>query len=313
MKLEEIKARKGARRMAEIPKDVLAALNRGLVPTANLVEFLAIDMAVLVENALAECKAGALAKPVVQRARDVASLGVMTRLAEIGKALGQAIREDEKTGRRVFSAFAEHPSDLVREFAVYTYLGRDDLGIDGLLAAMRPFAADPHFGVRECAWFAGRDAVIRDLDRSLRALARWAEDADPNIRRFASEITRPRGVWCAQIDALKRDPTPGLIVLEPLKGDPSKYVQDSVGNWINDASKSAAAWAEALCKRWGKESPTSATARIVMRGLRTLVKKAESTAKPAVKRTAAKARSKTTNRSAPKGRTRKPARRSASR
>jgi hypothetical protein len=39
--------RKGAPRIADIPAQVLQALNAGAVPTVNLVEFLAIDLALL--------------------------------------------------------------------------------------------------------------------------------------------------------------------------------------------------------------------------------------------------------------------------
>ncbi len=105
---------------------------------------------------------------------------------------------------------------------------------------MRRFAADPHFGVREIAWMAVRDAVIGSLDESLALLQPWVSDADPNIRRFASELTRPRGVWCAQIEALKAEPWRALPLIEPLRADSSRYVQNSVANWLNDASKTDA-------------------------------------------------------------------------
>ena len=69
---------------------------------------------------------------------------------------------------------------------------------------------------------------------------------------------------------LKSRPNLGLPILEPLKADPAKYVQLSVGNWINDAGKDNPDWALALCERWIDESNTEETLKITKRGLRNL-------------------------------------------
>ena len=96
-------------------------------------------------------------------------------------------------------------------------------------------------------------------------------DGDENIRRFASELTRPRGVWCAQIEALKAQPWRALPLLEPLKADPSRYVQNSVANWLNDASKTPARMGPRSRASAGLlQSPAAATGYIVRRALRTL-------------------------------------------
>jgi 3-methyladenine DNA glycosylase AlkC len=138
------------------------------------------------------------------------------------------------------------------------------------LEAARRFAADPHFGVREVAWMAVRDEIAGDVDHAVQLLKPWALDTDANIRRFASEATRPRGVWCAQVDALKREPWRGLPVIEPLRSDASRYVQNSVANWLNDASKTQPEWVEETCARWERESRTPATTYIVRRARRSM-------------------------------------------
>ena len=100
----------------------------------------------------------------------------------------------------------------------------------------------------------------------------WTTNKDENIRRFASEATRPRGVWCEHIEELKLKPELGLIILNPLKSDNSKYVQDSVGNWLNDASKTQPEFVKNLCEKWKKVSPTKETAYIIKKAMRTIEK-----------------------------------------
>jgi 3-methyladenine DNA glycosylase AlkC len=166
---------------------------------------------------------------------------------------------------------ATHASDVARCWAAQ-WVTLSGLPLPAQLEAVRRFAADPHFGVREIAWMAVRDAVIESLDEALALLQPWVSDADPNIRRFASELTRPRGVWCAQIDALKTEPWRALPLIEPLRADPSRYVQNSVANWLNDASKSQGEWVDKLCARWVAESDTAETRYIAKRAMRTLSK-----------------------------------------
>jgi 3-methyladenine DNA glycosylase AlkC len=63
-----------------------------------------------------------------------------------------------------------------------------------------------------------------------------------------------------------------MRILEPLKSDEAKYVQDSVGNWLNDASKTRPDFVLDVCARWEKESPTKATKYITQKAKRTLDK-----------------------------------------
>jgi 3-methyladenine DNA glycosylase AlkC len=192
-----------------------------------------------------------------------------TRL--IGTALA-ALVEVSDSPRSPYQRLLRHPSDVVRNWVAFIVGGQTHLDFSGQLAAIEPLARDRHFGVREVAWLALRPAVERELDAAIERLSAWPRHAHDGVRRFASEITRPCGVWCNHLVRLKAEPKLALPILEPLRSDTSKYVRDSVGNWLNDASKSQPAWVKQLCRRWQRESKTAETAYIVTRALRTLRK-----------------------------------------
>lgn len=165
-----------------------------------------------------------------------------------------------------------HNSDTVRGFAVFGLSKHlHDASIKQVLAMVRQFAADSHFGVREWAWLAVRPRLVEELPESISALTSWTSEADVNIRRFAVEALRPRGVWCKHIAELRNHPELGLPLLEPMRAEPEKYAQDSVANWLNDASKDHAKWVHDLCKRWCEADPSSAsTKRISTRAQRSI-------------------------------------------
>ena len=73
------------------------------------------------------------------------------------------------------------------------------------------------------------------------------------------ELSRPRRVWCRHILEFRESPWLGLEIIEPLKSDEAKYVQLSVGNWLNDASKTQSNWVKELCFKWQQESSTKHT------------------------------------------------------
>lgn len=117
-----------------------------------------------------------------------------------------------------------------------------------------------------------RESLTDQLDQSIEHLTAWAKSNDENIRRFSVEAIRPRGVWTKHIESLKQEPMRAQPILDLLKSDPSTYVQDSVGNWLNDASKTQPNWVINLCEQWLKDSDTKATSRIVKKAKRTIVK-----------------------------------------
>lgn len=248
--------RKGASRMADVPPNVLAELEGGGRETATLVEGLAIDFRRLLARAVPEVadRAGAI---------DPGD-GITRRMA------AAAVIVLDRLGAPAVERLAAHPSDTVRGWAAFALAALPGLPLAERLERVRPLADDPHFGVREWAWLALRPHIAADVDAAVALLVPWTASPSERLRRFASEGTRPRGVWCAHIGALKEDPARGLPLLEPLRADPAKYVQDSVANWLNDAAKTRPDWVRNVCGRWERESPAAATRAIVKRALRSL-------------------------------------------
>lgn len=262
--------RKGARTIKEIPPEILEKLNRGQMETANLVEWLAIDRRLLLSLVLRQNQRESYLNPILER---IGRLKKQTSNT-ISEAIGEGLfLQAEKHGdRECLKIIGDHPSDLVRSWGCFMVGKNPSLSLSQMLEEIRVFANDPHFNVREEAWVAVRPAVISHLQEGISILSRWALDENEYTRRFASEVTRPRGVWCKHIEALKAAPELALPILEPLKADKSRYVRDSVANWLNDASKTQPEFVRSLCGRWAEESGTEETRYMIRKALRTLRK-----------------------------------------
>lgn len=256
--MEKILNRKGASSPKDVPSDVLEMINSGNIPTVNLGESLAVDNRMLLKNICDDNKISL----------DISGLSetkMMSVYREIARLLLTLNEKD-------FAVFAAHISDVPRCWACLS-VGYRKVPFAVKLEMIKPFADDVHMGVREMAWMALRDDIAADIPYAVELLTEWTASESPYIRRCASEATRPRGVWCAHISRLKESPEIALPILEPLRSDSHKYVQDSVANWLNDASKSCPEWVVELTDRWKRESPTKETAKICKRALRTLNKK----------------------------------------
>lgn len=264
------KKRKGARSIKDIPHDILMQLNRGEIETANLTEWLAVDQRLLLENLLQQNDRIEYLKPILKKVDQLKKQTVNS----INEAIGQEILDltSKKGDEGFLLRLSTHQADLVRCWAAYTVGRNTAFNIAEKLKRIQGFASDTHFGVREICWMTVRPEIAVNLMESLSILSGWTKHEDENIRRFASEATRPRGVWCEHIPALKQNPGLGLEILEPLRSDPSRYVQDSIGNWLNDASKSQPEFVIEICDEWLRESDTKETKYIVKKALRTIQK-----------------------------------------
>jgi len=237
-------------------------LEGGEAESANPQEWLAMDMTVLFVQVLREAdrrppEASWLdmvrAMPVTRRLETLA-MHLLDRHADLQEAL------------------AEHPSDTVRIWAALMVGLGPKRSLGRRLEDLRPFAADGHSGVRDAACVAFRPHLAAQLPEGLGLLLGEAGHVDERVRRFAAEVSRPRGAGGPPIQALRQDPEQARALLERLKADPSRYVQTSVASWLQEAARDRPAWAKALAAAWAAE-PHPATQWILAHGLRTLRKK----------------------------------------
>lgn len=246
--------RKAPRTLKDVSPDVLEGLNQGKLQTLNLVEGLAIDFSILMQSTHPQ-----IPHDVCQTLKNG---GITKRMANAGSVLFHNLGIDG------YKSLAQHSSDTVRGWAAYHLATADNLSLHERLEYIFPLANDPHFGVREWAWIALRPYIAGNIHSAIDLLTPWISHESDYVRRFAVEITRPRGVWCKHISVLKEQPELALPLLIPLKEDSSVYVQNSVANWLNDASKTRPEWVQALCKMW--KSDNVITNRICKRSQRSI-------------------------------------------
>lgn len=120
--------------------------------------------------------------------------------------------------------------------------------------------------------FALRILLRHDLDRALGIITDWTGSPDPDVRRLASEGTRPYLPWSFRVPALITRPGATVPVLDALYGDGSEYVRRSVANHLNDLCRDYADLGVTTARRW-LAAPAPTTGRLVRHGLRTLVKR----------------------------------------
>lgn len=256
MATQSTATRRGARRPDLVPAEVLAQLHRGDTETLNLMEQIAMSLP-------------ELARSVFPEAPDVSGLND-PRLVHRMRAGGALVLD--VYGWDASAMVIGHPSDTVRAWGAMAVGAAKGISLQGRLQRIRPFADDPHFAVREWAWISVRPWITRDLPQALALLSPWVEEPSALLRRFAIEGTRPRSVWAPHIPALKDNPALALHLLEPLADDPHRYVQDSVANWLNDASRSQPGWVQHLCSAWASRFESPGARRLQRRALRSVTR-----------------------------------------
>ncbi|MDR7383921.1 DNA alkylation repair protein [Promicromonospora iranensis] len=127
---------------------------------------------------------------------------------------------------------------------------------------------------RLTAEFAVRTLLRHDLDRALGIATTWSQSDDADVRRLASEGTRPYLPWAVRVPQILARQGVTVPVLDALYRDESEYVRRSVANHLNDLSRDHPELVVATAGRWLAE-PAATTQGLVRHALRTLVKRGD--------------------------------------
>ncbi|MEP7323694.1 MAG: DNA alkylation repair protein [Saprospiraceae bacterium] len=141
-------------------------------------------------------------------------------------------------------------------------------GLDDHEFSLRALKHYTSFGSSE---FAIRMFLRNDLDQTISTMYEWAKDSNPQVRRLASEGSRPRLPWSFKLDEIIKNPKLTTPILNTLKADPELYVRKSVANHLNDISKENPDYMLSLIQGWDHDH--AFTSWIIKHGSRTLIKK----------------------------------------
>ena len=201
-------------------------------------------------------------KPRVRFLREALRAQLPTDYPRALRILLRAAREADLEGFVVWPF-----SDFVQTYG----LEHVTLSLDGLRELTSRFSSE----------FAVRPFLTQHPRSTVAYLERCARARDVDVRRWASEGSRPRLPWGERLQALVKDPSPTARILEALKFDPELYVRKSVANHLNDITKDHPERVIELLTRWQKEAKLSANRSvthsaqinwIVHRSLRSLIK-----------------------------------------
>jgi len=118
-----------------------------------------------------------------------------------------------------------------------------------------------------------RPFIEQHTKPTLKVMKAWSKNTNSHVRRLACEGVRPRLPWAKKLDAFIKDPKPIIPILNNLKDDPSKYVQKSVANCVNDLFKDNPEIAKQIIEKWNTKNKTAARKWIIKHALRNLIKK----------------------------------------
>lgn len=128
------------------------------------------------------------------------------------------------------------------------------------------------FTQRHTGEYAVRPVLMNDPEGTMRVLLDWSADDSVHVRRLASEGMRIALPWAPRTFAALSQPDLYRQILTRLKDDPSRFVQKSVGNNLNDLYRLAPQEAQVLVDLW-QQQPLSKAAQWVLRhGQRSLRK-----------------------------------------
>lgn len=125
---------------------------------------------------------------------------------------------------------------------------------------------------RNTGEYAIRPFLVHFTDSTLSQMLSWSQSPNRHVRRLSSEGVRPRLPWAKKMDLFIRDPTPIHPILDNLINDPSRYVQKSVANCLNDILKDNPTLGKDWIRNWMQPSRSPEKQWIIKHALRNLKK-----------------------------------------
>ena len=119
--------------------------------------------------------------------------------------------------------------------------------------------------------FGIRFFILKQPEKTLGVLKKWALDPDQHVRRLVSEGSRSRLPWAMRLPIFIEDPSPVIEILEMLKDDESEYVRRSVANNLNDIAKDHPDVVSEIAKKW-MVNASNERIKLIRHACRTLVK-----------------------------------------
>lgn len=131
------------------------------------------------------------------------------------------------------------------------------------------------FTKRQTGEFAIRPLLIKNTRETMLTLQAFSRDENVHVRRLASEGLRISLPWAQKTVAALFEFEIYADILGHLKDDPSRFVQKSVGNNLNDLYKFDSKLAKMLVSSWETGELTAQAAWVLRHGQRSLRKKGE--------------------------------------
>lgn len=125
---------------------------------------------------------------------------------------------------------------------------------------------------RNTSEYAIRPYLEQNTKKTLTQMLKWSKSKNAHVRRLASEGLRPRLPWAKKLDVFIENPKLIFPILENLKDDPSKYVQKSVANCLNDILKDNYSVGKSLMNAWHGSKISKERKWIIKHALRNLIK-----------------------------------------
>ena len=174
------------------------------------------------------------------------------------KALGEEIQEEELEG---YDGFYVMP--LSEYVATYAKEDDFDIAMNALYEMTKRFSSE----------FAIRTFLKNDEEKTLNYLISISNNTNVHVRRLVSEGSRPRLPLGSRLHAFIDEPQKVLTLLESLKNEPSRLVQRSIANNLNDIAKDNPDICVEFLAQWEKENITDVD-YIIKHATRTLIKEA---------------------------------------